>query len=409
MFARALRERGHEIQVLTGFPNYPGGKLYPGYKVRCLQAESVDGIEVLRVPLYPSHDRSSLRRALNYCSFGLSSAALGPWLVRQPDVAYVFHPPATIGMPALALRYLRRIPFVLDIQDLWPDTLAATGMLSNPLAHKVLGYCCKMVYRAARRIVVLSPGFKTALMARGVPASKLRVIYNWCDAAGLGSKNKVLPEEEERLLSGKFNIVFAGNLGAAQALQAVLECAALLADRHPSIQFVFVGDGIAKGQLQAQARQRGMANAIFLPRRPIEKVGAVLDRADVLLVHLKDDPLFQITVPSKTQAYLAAGRPILVAVRGDAAELVRKAEAGLTCEPENAASLAGAVERFFLMSAAAREELGRSGRRYYNQHLSLERGVANFEEIFQEICDHRDAAGHAQIPAGWAESQSAGQ
>jgi glycosyltransferase involved in cell wall biosynthesis len=177
-FAKALRERGHEVEILTGFPNYPGGKVYPGYRIRPFQREVMEGIPVIRVPLYPSHDNSAIRRVANYATFALSAAAIGTAAVKPADVMYVYHPPATVAFPAMLIGSIRRIPFVYDIQDLWPDTLGATGMVNNKSLLKMVGRWCRWTYRAAARIVVLSPGFKELLVARGVPREKIEVIYN---------------------------------------------------------------------------------------------------------------------------------------------------------------------------------------------------------------------------------------
>ena len=172
-FAKELVRLGHEVEVLTGFPNYPGGELYEGYKIRLIQRENIDGISVLRVPLYPSHDGSALRRIANYVSFAFSAAFIGALLVKPADVMYVYHPPATVGFAASVIGMVRRIPFVYDIQDLWPDTLAATGMLNNPSILKLVDSGCRFIYRHAAKIVVLSPGFKEMLITRGVPAKKI--------------------------------------------------------------------------------------------------------------------------------------------------------------------------------------------------------------------------------------------
>jgi hypothetical protein len=175
-FAKALKSRGHDVRVLTGFPNYPEGRLYPGYRVKPLQREAMEGIPVLRVPLYPSHDASALRRTANYLSFALSAAAIGGFASGPADVMYVYHPPATVALPAMVIGRAHRIPFVYDIQDLWPDTLAATGMMGNALLLKAVDRWCRWTYRAASRIVVLSPGFKAKLVERGVPREKIEEI-----------------------------------------------------------------------------------------------------------------------------------------------------------------------------------------------------------------------------------------
>jgi len=384
-FARELVKQGHSVEVLTGFPNYPGGKLYPGYRIKLLQRETVDGISVIRVPLYPSHDSSSIKRILNYVSFSLSAALLGPFLVKSADVVYVYHPPATVALPAMMLKLLRGMPFVYDIQDLWPDTLAASGMLNNRAALKCVELWCRLTYTLANHIVVLSPGFKGKLHDRGVPEHKVSVIYNWCDETQISCMERTDAAIREPQLKDRFNVVFAGTMGKAQALDAVLDAAQLLADRLPQVQFVFIGGGIDVERLTTKARNQ-RNNVVFLPRRPMSEIGSVLSMADALLVHLRDDPLFEITLPSKTQAYLAVGRPILMAVRGDAAQLVEKAEAGIACIPENAESIAAGIEILVAMSPQERKDMGSRGATFYQQALSLAVGTQNFERIFRQVC-----------------------
>jgi len=385
VFAKALRERGHEVEVLTGFPNYPGGKVYPGYRIRPFQREVMDGIPVLRVPLYPSHDQSPVGRALNYLSFGLSASILGSPTVSRADVMYVYHAPATIGLPAVVIGQLRRIPFVYDINDLWPDTLDATGMLNGKAPLWMIDRWCRFVYRRAGRVVVVTPGFKAALCARGVSEEKIEVIYNWCDerqAAGTGPDEALA---RDLGMAGRFNVVFAGTMGKAQALDSVLEAAGIVAERLPAVQFVFVGGGIEVERLKKSAVEKGLPNVLFLPRRPVSEIGRVLDLADVLLVHLKDSPLFRITIPSKVQTYLAIGRPILLGVRGDAENLVTAAKAGIPCQPESPLGIAQTVEEFFRMPRQRLREMGENGARYYRENLSLSMAVGKFEDVFRAV------------------------
>lgn len=384
-FAQELVNLGHEVEVLTGFPNYPEGKLYDGYKIKFFQREVIGGIPVIRVPLYPNHDSNSIKRILNYTSFALSASLLGFFLVKRPDVIYVYHPPATIGLPALFLHLLHRVPFVYDIQDLWPDTLEATGMVNNRVVMWMVEKWCRIIYSQAAKIVVLSPGFREILIRRGVPEHKIEVIYNWCedDKIQATARNEDLAREFGMV--GRFNIVFAGTMGKAQALDAVLEAARVLRDRLPKIQFVFVGGGIDAGRLKEKTIEQGLTNVRFLSRRPPSEIGDILNLGDVLLVHLKDDLLFRITIPSKTQAYMAAGRPILMGVKGDAAALVEKAGAGLTCTPEDPQDIADAVERFYNMTREELDLMGHNGKMFYEQELSLRIGARRFEEIFQSV------------------------
>ena len=379
-FARALRERGHEVRVLTGFPNYPGGKLYPGYRVRPWQREQIDGIPLLRVPLYPSHGHSAAGRIANYASFALS-AALASVFVQRPDVVYAYHPPATIGLPAECMRLLRGVPFVYDIQDLWPDSVSASNMMNHQGALRILNRWCGFLYRRAARIVVLSPGFKATLAARGVPQEKIEVVYNWCDEQALGAMAGApvaLGTEEE------FHIVFAGTLGVAQALDAVLEAARICAVTVPRARFVFIGAGVEAERIERAAAAMALPNVRFLPRQPMNTIGRYLAAADALLVHLKDDPLYRITIPSKTQAYLAAGKPILMGVKGDAAALILRSGAGVVCEPNHPASIARAVEQLAAAGAHRLAEMGEAGRAFYARELSLAAGVDRFERIFAD-------------------------
>ena len=391
-FARELRRRGHEVEVLTGFPNYPGGRLYPGYRVRPWRREIIDGITVNRVALYPSHDKSAVRRVANYASFALSATVLGPLLTKKPDIVYVYHPPGTVGLPAMALKALHGCPLVYDIQDLWPDSVTSSGMMSNRWLTKILDRWCRLIYSRVDRIVVLSPGFRDTLIQRGVSAKKIDVIYNWTDETPPQGIRCDDNRRRELGLAGRFNIVFAGTMGLVQKLDVVLEAARICAATVPDAQFVFVGGGVDKSRLEQRAAKMQLPNTLFLPRQPMEAIGAILSMADVLLVHLQDDPLFHITIPSKTQAYLAAGRPILMAVAGDAAELVTRAGAGLTCPPENAAAMAAAVKRLREHDPAELDAMGADGKSFYDDHLSLRVGAEKFERVFRAVLSDTSAA-----------------
>jgi len=384
-FAKKLVEFGHEVEVLTGFPNYPGGKIYDGYRVQPLLRETLEGIPINRVPLYPSHDRSSFKRAISYTSLALSASTIGVAAVKKADVAYVSQGPATIGLPACILRLIRRIPFVYDIKDLWPDTLLSTGMFYNQLGLKLVGAWCNFVYKRAGKIVVITPGVKQKLCERGVPEDKIEMIYEWCDDSHI-CHNKKDPQLAKALgMEGRFNIVFAGNMGKGQAVGAVLDAANIVASKQPRIQFVFIGSGVEEPALKQKAKDMDLKNVIFLKRRPISEIGAILNLADVLLVHLKDVPIFRITIPSKTQAYLAAGRPVLIGVRGDAADLVKMAKAGLPCESENPQSIAEAALKFHAMSKEQLDAMGANGRKFYEQELSFDRGARRYEKIFESV------------------------
>lgn len=381
--ALSLQARGHQVTVLTGFPNYPAGQLYPGYSVRLRQRETLAGVPVVRVPLYPEHSQSGLRRALNYLSFSLSSTALGPWLVRRPDVLFVYHPPLTIGIPAYVLSRLWRVPFVYQIQDMWPETLAATGMFNNQRLLGWIGRFARWVYGKAHSILVISPGFRQNLLDKGVPAEKIHVVSNWVDPS---TYYRAEPDQQlaaELGLTGHFNVIFAGNMGEAQGLETVVEAARLLRD-DPQIQFVLVGDGIALPRLQQLVAQHGLANVRFLGRHPAHEMPRLYALADALLVHLKDDALFRITIPHKTLAYLGSGKPILAAVAGDVAELVESIGAGMTCPPQNPVALAAAIRRLQAVPAGQRQAMGERGAQAAQTRFSRDRLTGEIEAVLQQ-------------------------
>lgn len=380
-FAKELIKQGHDVEVLTGFPNYPGGKIYDGYKIRIYQKETLEGVVVHRVALYPDHGKSALKRILNYISFGFFSTLFGVFKLSKFDVIYAYHPPLTTGIAASLISLFRRTPVVLDVQDLWPDTLLSTGMLSNKKALSIVGWVCMRVYNSVAHVVVLSPGFEKLLKARGVPANKLSVVYNWCDEIALDKVENSpysLPDEG-------FNLVFAGNLGFAQGLIAVVEAAKVLFEHGVKANIVFVGDGIAKKDAQQLAEHYQLNNVFFIPRVPVKQVGSLLKQADALLVHLVDDELFKITIPSRTQAYLYTGRPILMAVSGDAADLVQQANAGLIATPDSPKSLANSLIKLAEMPEEERLQLASNAKRFYMEKLSLSVGVKRFIEIFEKV------------------------
>ena len=380
-FAKELERRGHKVQILTGFPNYPEGKLYPGYKIRLIQRETIDGISVIRTALYPSHDSSAFRRVINYLSFAFSAGFLGLFAIKKVDIVYAYHAPATIAFPAILFKIIKGIPFLYDINDLWPDSLAASNMLRSKFILKCVDSWCAITYRLASHIVVPTPGCKLKLIERGVSASKIDVIYNWCDEAQKNSLNLNFPTFELGF-GERFNIIFAGTMGEFQGLDAVIDAAKILEMQESRIRFVFIGGGVDVERLKNRIIDESIENCLFLPRRPVSEIGGILQLADALLVHLKDLPLFAFTIPSKTSAYIAVGKPIIMAVRGDAAELVQAARAGICCAPESPQDIARAALELFAMSECDRKQMGANGRDFYESELSIKVGVEKFERLF---------------------------
>ena len=368
-FVRALQAAGHEVTVVTGFPNYPSGRLHPGYKLKPIQRERIEGVDVIRLPLYPSHDNSSVRRSLNYLSFFVSALVYLLFRRERFDIAYVYHPPITVGLAAAVAGLVRRLPFILDVQDLWPDSLAATGMGGGRRLTPLIGRLCAFVYWRANAIVAQSEGIRTVLAGRRVPAEKLITIHNWAESEPPGES------QPAPLVPHRFVVVYGGNLGRAQGLKTVLEAAARLQHLRPHILIRLYGDGVEAASLRAQARALDLNNLEIHPQIGKEEINAVFSRADALLVHLTDHPLFTITVPSKIQAYLASGRPIAAGIAGEAARLLMESEAALVAPPGDAAALATAIITLADTPAEARRRMGLKGRSYYLRHMAFQRGL----------------------------------
>jgi colanic acid biosynthesis glycosyl transferase WcaI len=294
-----------------------------------------------------------------------------------------------LGMASLVLRAIKGAPFVYDILDLWPDSVADSGMMGQPGLLSYLSRLCTFVYRQAAHVVAPSPGIQIELQRGGLPADRVSLIYNWADDQTSQNQGRNEALAARWHLSDTFNVMFAGTMGVMQGLDSVLLAARMLQHSQPTIRFVFVGGGVEREHLEHGAHKLGLENVVFLPRQPMGAMGPVLALADVLLVHLKDTSLFRITIPPRTQAYLAAGRPILMGVRDDAADLLERSGGGVVCQPEDPASIAEGVLRLYGLSETERSVMGCAGRSLYERELSLQAGADRFEVCFQRALAQR--------------------
>jgi colanic acid biosynthesis glycosyl transferase WcaI len=380
----SLVAMGHEVTVLTGFPNWPTGKIYAGYRQRLVQREIINGVRIIRIPLYPDHSGNRFKRAANFFSFALSATVLGPFLVPRVDVVHVIHPPITVGFPAWILSRLRGFPFTIEIQDMWPENLRSTGMLRNESALRFIGSLARWVYSKAAFVRVISPGFRLNLLSKGVPDEKIRVISNWVDTDYYRPVAKS-PELLDKFgMRGRFNILYAGTIGLAQGLEVVLDAAAQLQVSSPDSQFVLAGDGVEYDRLQTEVITRKLTNVRFLGRLPGDMMPSLYACADVLMLHLRADPLFAITVPHKVFTYLAAGKPILVGGEGDSASLVTESRSGLACPPGNPEALAHAVVTLHAMSLEERGAMGNNGRRLACESFERQKLIERLSAMIEQ-------------------------
>jgi colanic acid biosynthesis glycosyl transferase WcaI len=383
--ARALHNHGLEVDVLTGVPNYPSGQVESGYKAGRPTREIRNGLRVRRAPLYPSHDSSALRRVLNYVSWALSSSLFGQDVLRRADVALVYSSPATAALAPMAAKRLWKTPYVLLIQDVWPDSIFASGFMNRrgfATIRRLVDGFVRRAYSGAEHIVVISPGMVDLLEARGVPRDKISLVYNWLPE----SETRAVVQGADRSVSKLLGIpdnervfLYAGNHGHAQALDALVKAF----DRSETSggHLVLMGDGVQKPHLQELAQN--MPRVHFLP--PVERGEAArLTRtADVHVVSLAPEPLFSVTMPSKVQSGLAAGLPMLVVAFGDPARTVVDSGAGVAADPGDQHSIAMAAQSLLDLPEDALASMGQRGALTYERDMAREVGAPRLAAIIE--------------------------
>ena len=381
--AIGLAALGHEVSVVTGFPNYPDGVVYPGFR-QAPRQDSWTGTHWLRrVALYPSHDASPLRRAANYLSFAVTSTTLGWSVIRAADVVYVYHPPLTTVTGPWLSRVLGGAPYVLHVQDLWPDSVVESGLLGGRAARSagaVLARACDAVYRRAGAVVAIAPTMARTLVERGVALERTHVVPNWADEELFQPQRRDESAVRDLGAEGCFTVMFAGNLGDLQALDVAIRAAARVRDLA-EFRLLFIGTGVAEPRLKALADELGATNVIFHGSRPVAAMSRLTSAADVHLVSLRALPFFEGTIPSKLASLMACGLPVICAVAGDAARVVVEAGAGWTCPPEDVESLEAAFRLAHASTAEQRQECGRAARDHYTSHMSRESGVAALASV----------------------------
>ncbi|QGN49548.1 glycosyltransferase family 4 protein [Micromonospora sp. WMMD558] len=388
--AQQLAARGHDVRVLTTFPSYPHGRIYPGWRQRWRHVEAQGPVAVRRVPAYPSHDTSALRRAASHVSFGASSALAGPRWLGGVDVTYVYHPPPTAIAAAALVRAARRTPIVLHVQDMWPESVLQSGMAPTGLAGRAvasgLDALMRTTYRLASAVVVISPAMADLVVERGADPDRVRVVWNWTDDVLF----RPVPATDAARAAlghrGRCTVMFAGNLGLLQGVDTAIRAAAAVRDQ---VDLVLVGSGAGEDEARRLAAELGADNVRFVGRRAPEEMADLYAAADWQLVCLRDLPALRGTVPSKLQAALACGAPVIASLGGDAAALVDSTGSGLVCPPEDWAALAG---RFLLATdtpAADRAAMGQRARRAYQERMCLRVGVDQFEDIFTKVAAQR--------------------
>jgi len=383
--AVALKESGHEVTVLTGMPNYPAGKVYEGYTWWSKRRDDMAGISIVRVPLFARRESKSWQLALNYLSFAVSGCVFGAWMLRKKtfDVVFTFEvSPVTVGIPANFIAKQKSAKHFFWVQDLWPETLSATGAIQSPKVLAMVGHMVRWIYKHCDYILVQSKGFEKPAIAAGAAAEKVRYFPNWAESLYRPVTLPLEAKERGEVPSSGFVAMFAGNLGSAQSLETIVGAAARLKDHN--IHWVFLGDGRRRKWLEDEVKGRALDKVHVLGRRAMESMPAYFSLADTMLVTLRDDPVMATTIPGKVQSYLACGKPIVGALNGSGQAVIQESGAGYCVASDDVESFAESVLKMSELTPNQRETMGKKAREYYLENFDREHLVAQLESWMSE-------------------------
>ena len=390
--AKHLQERGHQVTVVTGFPNYPDGVLYDGYRRKLYQQEDIDGTKVIRTFLTITSSRRSFRpRLKNYLSFMLTSI-YGSLRAGRHDLVYVYSPSLFLGLSGYVVSRLFRVPFVLDLNDLWPKGPIHLGMMKNPALIRAAEWLERFVYSKAHHIFFYSNWMRQDVVSRGVPEPKTEVHPLWVDTELF----KPAPEEQaadvrkEYGMSDRLVVMYTGNLGLPQGLDTAIECAKLLKEKgQDHILFTLVGSGADRDRLVQLSQDYHLDNVTFIPPQPVSAMPAFMSASDVLLLHLDKAPFRVGTVPGKLITYMSAAKPVLAGLEpeGEGANIVTQNECGVVVEPQNPESMAQGIMK--LADPELRRRMGEAGRKAAVNQYDRRKLLDEVEDRLQEIVAQR--------------------
>ncbi len=391
--ARRWVADGHSVQVITCAPNVPDGVVYDGYENRPISRERIEGIDVTRVWTYGAPNRGTVRRIANYLSYMVSASVTGLF-ARKSDVMIATSPQFFAGWAGTIIRKIRRIPFVLEIRDIWPESIAAVGAIENPKILSVLESAERKLYRSSDRIVTVGEGYRDRLLERDVPAGKIDIIPNGVDTTMFTPRPGDPALRQRWALEGKFVCSYVGTIGLCAGLEVVLDAATQLKrQRREDIVFVLVGDGAQRAGLEQRVRQRGLDNVLFTGRQPKQDMPAWLAISDACLVHLKRRDVFRSVYPSKIFEAAAMQRPILLGVEGAAEALIRRAGAGLCFQPESPEQLITSLLQLVDQPALART-LGQQGCRHILKHYNHDQLARKYLQILAAVAGLQAGVGN---------------
>ena len=378
--AVSLKDRGHDITVLTGKPNYPEGRFYEGYGFFSKRKEIYDGIKIYRVPLIPRGSASGIRLFINYFSFVLTTCFFTLFHRKRYDAVFVFATsPITVAFPAILYRKRYKTRTLLWVLDLWPESISAASSISPNTANKFLTGMVRYIYKNVDKVLISSQGFRKSVMDKKVPENKIHYIPNWAEE--FYENLQIDKQKYASLMPEGFRVMFTGNIGEAQDCEALFATAKHLNEMKSNVQLIMVGDGRKKSWFEEEIKKAQIKNVHFLGRFPAEEMSNLIVHADALLVSLKDEPIFALTVPTRVQTSLASAKPIVAMLNGEGAFIVNEAKAGLTCNAGNALAFAQNLHDLSQFSQERLNEMGKHGREYYSKCFSRSKTISEIEVL----------------------------
>jgi colanic acid biosynthesis glycosyl transferase WcaI len=381
-FAQSFVERGHNITVLSSVPNYPSGSFFKGYGILRRNREDYKGIKIYRVPVIPRGSGSSFRLALNYISYVLGGLFTALFFARiKLDIIFAFEPsPITIGIPAIFIKKIKRIPLVFWVLDLWPESVVSASSLKTSIVPKILIPLVRFIYRHSDRILVSSRGFISSIAEKGIPLGKIEYYPQWAEPLFRPmAPNKDLLKD---LPDDSFKIMFAGNIGESQDFPAILEAAKMLRE-DSNVQWIILGGGRKEPWVRNKIKEYQLEHCFHLMGSfPLESMPEFYACADVMLFSLKNEYIFSLTLPAKVQSYLACGKPVLAMINGEGAATIDEAEAGFT---SNAEDPQGLVKNILLMKGLSAQDvldMGQRSRQYYEDYFERNSLFDRAEKMF---------------------------
>lgn len=378
-----LQKRGHDVSVLTGFPNYPEGKIFSGYGFFKKRFEIIEGVKVYRSLLIPRGKGGGVRLLLNYFSwaFFASLRALVLSFKHKYDSIIVHEPsPITQGIPAILIKKIQKTPIYFWVLDLWPESLISAGGVRNKMILNFFTILVKFTYNNSDKILISSRGFEESILEKGDYKDKLIYFPNWAeDSISSGTKDYDIPD-----LPSGFKVLFAGNIGVAQDMENIMKAAKEFKG-HKEVKFILVGDGRSKSFVEQYIKEEGLEETVYLMGKfPIEAMSTFFDKSDALLVSLKDNLIFNLTVPAKVQAYMSSSKPILAMLNGEGAEIINEAKCGFAAPSGDHECLYKNVLKLFALSETERQEMGTSGKTFYEANFKLDNCINSLENILNK-------------------------